>query len=273
MPSPFAADRSPDGRRHYSHRAVVARRTLLGGIVVAGAGAVVGVRHLTSGGGDDAGDDLVTTAAAGTAAPVTAAPEPTGPPLHSTTDAASPWVVVNKQHPLTPADYAPAELGTVAGKEVAAVVVPDLQDLLAAAGDAGVGLTLTSGFRSLQYQRSVHDRAVERDGFEVAESLSARPGYSEHQTGLAVDFGSRSRPECAVQDCYRFTPEAAWLAENAGGFGFLLRYPEDLTAVTGYAPESWHYRWVGRELTGELAARGVGTLEEFFGVTGGPEYA
>ena len=272
MPSPFAPDRLPDGSRYFSHRAVVARRALLAGIVVAGAGTVAGVRHLSA--GDDARADRAPASAS--ADPVAAASTPTPTPaalLHSTTDAASPWVVVNKQHPLIPVEYVPADLVTVAGKEVAGVVVPDLQALLAAAGEAGVGLTLTSGFRSLEYQRSVHDRAVERDGFEVAESLSARPGYSEHQTGLAVDFGSRSRPECAVQDCYQFTPEAAWLAENAGTFGFLLRYPEDLTAVTGYAPESWHYRWVGTDLTAQLAQRGIGTLEEFFGVTGGPDYA
>lgn len=220
----------------------------------------------------DGEDPAVRTPADPVAQASTPTPTPPAPPLHSTSDAASPWVVVNKQHPLTPAEYAPADLVTVGGKEVSGVIVPDLQALLAAAGDAGVGLTLTSGFRSLDYQRSVHDRAVERDGFEVAESLSARPGFSEHQTGLAVDFGSRSQPECAVQDCYQFTDEAAWLAENAGTFGFLLRYPEDLTAVTGYAPESWHYRWVGTDLTAQLAQRGIGTLEEFFGVTGGPDY-
>ena len=180
---------------------------------------------------------------------------------------------MNKRHPVVPTDYVPASLTTVGGKQVASVLVPDLTALLAQADADGVGMTLTSGYRSLSYQKSVHDDAVQRDGFATAESLSARPGYSEHQTGLAIDFGSRAQPECAVQDCYQDTPEAHWLAEHAGAFGFLLRYTAAHTAVTGYAPESWHYRWVGVDLVRQMAERGVATLEEFFGVPGGPEYA
>ncbi|GAA4989589.1 M15 family metallopeptidase [Kineococcus glutinatus] len=258
MPSPFAAERLPDGRRRYSRSAVVARRRLLAGIVVAGAGAAVGVGRWRDGGGSAVAD---AEEVAGTSA------------LHSTSEAASPWVVVNKQHPIDPADYAPASLVTVGDKQVAGVVGPDLTALLAAATADGVGLTLTSGYRSLDYQRTVHEQAVARDGRAAAERVSARPGYSEHQTGLAVDFGSSARPECAVQDCYRLTPEARWLAAHAGDFGFLLRYTEQNSAVTGYAPESWHYRWVGRELLERMAERGVTTLEEFFGVSGGAEYA
>jgi len=269
--SPFAAERLPDGRRHYSHQAVVARRALLAGLVVAGTGTAVGV-HL--GRGDDTAPGAVTsTGDTASAAVVTEAPSPPASPAFSTTDAASPWVVVNKKHPVVPTDYVPAALSTVGGKQVASVVVPDLTNLLAAADADGLGLTLTSGYRSLSYQRGVHDNAVARDGFATAESLSARPGYSEHQTGLAIDFGSRSQPECAVQDCYQDTPEARWLAERAGAFGFLLRYTAAHTAVTGYAPESWHYRWVGVDLVRQMTERGVATLEEFFGVPGGPEYA
>ncbi|GAB7192835.1 hypothetical protein NUM3379_35440 [Kineococcus sp. NUM-3379] len=250
MPSPFAADRMPDGSRRYSHRAVVARRTLLAGIVVAGAGTGVGLAQLR-------GEE----------------PAAAGEPGHSTTDPASPWVVVNKKRPLVPGDHVPASLTEVAGEPVATAVVPDLTALLAAGEADGVRLTLTSGYRSRAQQEAVHERAVRRDGREVAERFSARPGYSEHQTGLAVDFGSAAQPACAVQDCFGQTPEARWLAAHAGGFGFLLRYPAGLTPVTGYAPESWHYRWVGRELVARMAERGVVTLEEFFGVPGGPGYA
>ena len=274
MRSPFAAERLPDGRRHFTHQAVVARRALLAGLVVAGAGTAVGV-HL---GRDDTGAPVAATGRRGTggtaSAPVvTEAASPPPGPTFSTTDAASPWVVVNKKHPIVPTDYVPASLATVGGKQVAAVVVPDLTALLAAADADGVGVTLTSGYRSLGYQRGVHDSAVAREGFATAESLSARPGYSEHQTGLAIDFGSRSQPRCAVQDCYQDTPEAHWLAEHAGAFGFLLRYTAAHTAVTGYAPESWHYRWVGVDLVRQMAERRVATLEEFFGVSGGPDYA
>jgi len=270
--SPFAAERLPDGRRHFTRQAVVARRTLLAGLVVAGTGTAVGV-HL---GRDDTPPPVAATGDTASAALVTPAPAPTASPsapAFSTTDAASPWVVVNKKHAIVPTDYVPAQLDTVGGKQVAAVVVPDLRALLAAAEADGVGVTLTSGFRSLSYQRGVHDSAVAREGFATAESLSARPGYSEHQTGLAIDFGSRSQPRCAVQDCYQDTPEAHWLAEHAGAFGFLLRYTAAGTPVTGYAPESWHYRWVGVDLVRQMAERRVSTLEEFFGVSGGPDYA
>jgi D-alanyl-D-alanine carboxypeptidase len=262
----------PDGRRRYSHRAVVARRALLVGIVAAGTG--VSALATRIGGSDD------TVAAAGAdpavqdpvAAVAETAPAPPAPPAHSLSEAASPWVIVNKQHPIAPLEYAP-QLVTVGGKEVAVAAAADLEALLAAAEGDGVSLTVTSGFRSLAHQRSVHDSAVARDGVETAESVSARPGYSEHQTGLAVDFSGSSQPGCLLENCFGQTPESAWLVTHGGRFGFHLRYPEGKTDVTGYAAEPWHWRWVGTDLVAQMAARGVVTMEEFFGVSGGTTYA
>ncbi|MFB9378099.1 D-alanyl-D-alanine carboxypeptidase family protein [Kineococcus gynurae] len=256
MPSRFAAEVLPDGRRRYPREAVLARRRLLGGVVLGGAAAIAGSRLL---GRDEA-----------VASPGQQALAESG---YSLTDPTSPWVVVNKRHPLDPIDHAPRELVTVGDRPVAAAVVPDLQELLAAAEADGVSLVLTSGYRSFADQQTVHAGSRSRNGDELAEQVSARPGFSEHQTGFAVDFGSRQAPECAALDCFADTPEARWLGERAGGFGFLLRYPPGLTAVTGYAAESWHHRWVGRDLTARLARAGVATLEEFFGVPGGPTYA
>ncbi|MGI4895664.1 MAG: M15 family metallopeptidase [Janthinobacterium lividum] len=286
MPSPFAADRLPDGGRHYSHRTVLARRALLGGILLTGVGVGVGVHHSR---GDDPPGTAPATDLAGyegsASDPAAAGPAAAGPtaptsadataaaPAFSLTAADSPWVVINKQHPLIPAGYVPRVLSTVGGKQVAGVIVPDLTALLGAAQADGVELTLTSGYRSHDYQRSVHDNAVEREGFAAAESYSARPGYSEHQTGLAVDFGSSTQPKCAVQDCFQGTTEAHWLAANAKRFGFLLRYPGDRIQVTGYAAESWHYRWIGVDLAQQMDRARVSTLEEFFAVRGGPDYA
>ncbi|WP_432509643.1 M15 family metallopeptidase [Kineococcus auxinigenes] len=273
MPSPFAADRLPDGRRRYGHRAVVARRTLLAGVVLTGTGAGVGWSRW---GGDRAaaGTDPAGSPASSPASPPAAPAEPAaaGAAAPSTTDAASPWVVVNKKHPIDPADYAPAELATVGGEEVAAVVSPDLTALLGAARADGVDLRITSGYRSREHQRAVHERAVRRDGLAAAESVSARPGHSEHQTGLAVDFGSGTEPGCGLRGCFQDTTEGRWLAQRAGAFGFLLRYPAGLTEVTGYAYEPWHYRWVGRDLVEQVAQRRAATLEEFFGIAGGTEY-
>jgi len=209
----------------------------------------------------------------------TRAPTPVAPPApvfdtsaHSTTDPASPWVVVNKQHPLQPLDYAPTQLATVGGKQVSAQAAPDLQAMLAAAQAAGVHVVVVSGYRSYSYQVGVHHEAVSREGYSYAESVSARAGFSEHQTGFALDLGSASGA-CELQTCFGQSPEGRWLAAHAGEFGFLLRYTPDDSAVTGYSPEAWHFRWVGRDLAAEMARRGVATLEEVFGVTGGEQYA
>lgn len=268
--SPFAPDVLPDGRRRFSHRAVVARRGLLVGLLGAGVGGGVLVSRLgsdTADAGTDAAASPPPAAPGGTPDPATTAVE--GP---STSQAASPWVVVNKQHALDPLDYAPA-LATVGGREVAAVIAADLQSLLDAAAGDGVSLSVTSGYRSFSRQQTVHDNAVARDGLETAESVSARPGFSEHQTGLAVDFGGSSTPGCLLENCFGQTPESQWLQANGGRFGFLLRYPEGRTDITGYDPEPWHWRWVGTDLVDAMAQRGVLTMEEHFGISGGTAYA
>lgn len=266
--SRFAPEVLPDGRRRFSHRAVVARRTLLAALVATGTGAGALATRLR-------GTERVPGVAAADPAvpdPVALAASTPEPLEHSVTDAASPWVVVNKQHRIDPLDYAP-ELATVAGEQVAAAAAGDLRALLDAAAADGVSLGVTSGFRSLEHQRSVHDSAVARDGAEAAESVSARPGHSEHQTGLAVDFSGSSQPGCLLQNCFGQTPESQWLVDHAGRFGFLLRYPEGATDVTGYAFEPWHWRWVGADLVARMAAAGVTTLEQFLGVSGGTTYA
>lgn len=208
-----------------------------------------------------------------TPAASTPAPTPTfDRSAHSTTDATSPWVVVNKTHPITPADYAPAQLTKVAGEVVSAAAAPDLEALLARSRDDGVSLTLVSGFRSRDYQEDVHRRSVSRNGQAGADRYSARAGYSEHQTGLAVDFSSAAG-NATLSPSFGRTDEGLWLAEHAGQHGWLLRYTEADQAVTGYNPEPWHFRWVGVELVAAMTSAGAATLEEFFGVTGGPDYA
>ncbi|PRY18619.1 M15 family metallopeptidase [Kineococcus rhizosphaerae] len=276
--SPFAAEVRPDGSRRFSHEAVVARRTLLAGLVVAGASGGVLLSRLsttdrTVAAVDPAVHDPVAAVAApapaSTSTPSAAPPVVPGP---STTEAGSPWVVVNKQHALDPLEYAPA-LAVVGGKEVAASIAGDLRALLDAARADGVSLSITSGYRSYARQKSVHDSSVRRNGLETAESLSARPGYSEHQTGLAIDFGGSSAPGCQLENCFGRTRESVWLRANAGRFGFLQRYPEGKTGITGYDPEPWHWRWVGTDLLARMAERRVTTLEEFFGISGGTAYA
>ncbi|MEH3075280.1 MAG: D-alanyl-D-alanine carboxypeptidase family protein [Quadrisphaera sp.] len=191
---------------------------------------------------------------------------------HSTAEAASPWVVVNKQHPIVPSDYEPAQVVRVAGELVSAAAAPDLEALLAHSRDDGVALTLVSGFRTFDYQEQVHRRSVARNGQAGADRYSARAGHSEHQTGLAVDFSSADG-RATLSPRFGQTDEGLWLAEHAGEHGWLLRYTETDQAVTGYNPEPWHFRWVGAELVAAMVAAGTPTLEQFFGVSGGPDYA
>ncbi|MBL8160048.1 M15 family metallopeptidase [Candidatus Saccharibacteria bacterium] len=190
---------------------------------------------------------------------------------HSTATAGSLWVVANKQHPLNPKDYAPKEVATVQGVSVAVVARDDLQALLAAAAKDGHTLKLISGYRSHGQQHTLHEDYAREYGREATETFSARPGYSEHQTGLTVDFGTTSG-DCHLNACFGGTPEGKWLAEHSYEYGFILRYLEGKEAITGYEPESWHFRYVGRELAAEIHARGYPTLEEFFGISGGTSY-
>ncbi|MCC2320772.1 M15 family metallopeptidase [Cellulomonas xiejunii] len=190
---------------------------------------------------------------------------------HSTSDPTSRWVIVNKQHPIDKG-YEPADLVDVDGERVRAAVEPDLRAMVEAAAADGARVVVRGGYRSYTEQVGARAAVEARRGFAHAERYSARPGFSEHQTGFAVDVDSGSQPSCNLQTCFTRTPEGAWLAERAWEFGFVVRYTEQNSAVTGYAPEGWHLRWVGRELTAHLRAEGIGSLEEALGVPGGPEY-
>ncbi|MFC4626597.1 D-alanyl-D-alanine carboxypeptidase family protein [Promicromonospora alba] len=201
------------------------------------------------------------------------APPATGLDLteHSATDPGSPWVVVNKRRPLDPIDYEP-DLTVVRGYLVRTDAARDVAALLDAAAADGVRLTLRSAYRGYPKQAAVYEGWVAQLGAEQADEVSARPGHSEHQTGLGVDVGGTTRPECDFEACFGETVEGRWVAEHAAEFGMLVRYTRQNSAVTGYAPEPWHLRWVGRELAAHMRATGVTTLEEVLDVPGG-DYA
>jgi D-alanyl-D-alanine carboxypeptidase len=190
---------------------------------------------------------------------------------HSTSDPESPWVVVNKRRPLDPVDHEP-DLTVVRGYLVRTDAARDVAALLDAADADGVRLTLRSAYRGYPKQVEVYEGWVAQLGAERADDVSARPGYSEHQTGLGVDVGGTTRPECDFEACFGETVEGRWVAEHAAEFGMLVRYTRQNSAVTGYAPEPWHLRWVGRELAAHMRATGVTTLEEVLDVPGG-DYA
>jgi len=125
----------------------------------------------------------------------------------------------------------------------------------------GMNLTIESGFRSYSDQTIVYNKWVNLDGKEIADTYSARPGYSEHQTGLAMDLN-------LIHGSFESTKEFKWLNENAYKYGFILRYPKDKIEITGYIYEPWHYRYVGLDLASKLYNNGNWiTLEEYFGIS------
>lgn len=208
----------------------------------------------------------------------TPSPEPTfDRGARSIDDPASLWVVANKLRPLQPADYAPADLRAA---DIPYVYEPVLradaataaEQLVAAASAEGIALAAQSTYRSYASQQRVYAGWVAQLGQEAADLTSARPGHSEHQTGLSIDF-SAVPANCTLDQCFAQTPQGQWLAANAWRYGFHLRYPEGATPVTGYEFEPWHYRYVGPELAAELHETGIRTLEEFFELPPAPDYA
>ena len=129
-----------------------------------------------------------------------------------------------------------------------------------AAAEDGISLKIISGFRSYHSQNSIYNNYVARDGKKEADTYSARPGHSEHQTGLAIDVNS-------LMFDFGETKEGKWLQNHAHQYGFIIRYPEGKEAITGYRYEPWHLRYVG-ELSKELYNDGNWiTLEEYLGIT------
>lgn len=138
-----------------------------------------------------------------------------------------------------------------------------LEQLFAGAEKDGIFLAGVSGYRSYETQKGLFNYFVQTQGEAIARRYSAEPGHSEHQTGLAMDV-SASTGKCAADDCFADTPEASWLAAHAPEYGFIIRYPKGKEAITGYAYEPWHLRYLGKSLAQKVAASGL-TLEEYQG--------
>lgn len=238
-------------------------------IIVISAGAIILVAHERS--GPQSRTATTGTKSSQTTRPSTASAQPDfDKSRYSTTDPTSPWIVVNKQHPLNPISYAPPDLTSVGnGQYMRAEAAQALKAMLAGASTAGYTVTAASGYRSYDTQVSVYNSEVKNYGQATADSESARPGYSEHQTGWAVDLASDG---CSITDCFGTTPGGKWVSANAYKYGFLLRYTPDNTTITGYRSEAWHYRYIGVYLSTELHNENVTTLEQFFNISGGPNY-
>ncbi|MEK4254236.1 M15 family metallopeptidase [Ureibacillus sp. FSL K6-2830] len=164
-------------------------------------------------------------------------------------------LIANKKYPL-PKDYAPGE--NVEARAAFELMAQEAKTL-------GFELVAFSTYRSYEYQELLYNKYVERDGKENADRYSARPGYSEHQTGLAFDIGEKGREDLWLTEAFGQSEAGKWLAENAHRYGFILRYPKGKEHITGYMYESWHFRYLGVELATKVKDSGV-TLEEYLGI-------
>lgn len=190
---------------------------------------------------------------------------------YSKDDVTSIWVIVNKQRPLNPKDYAPNDLTAVGGgQQLRKDAASALSNLIAAAKTENLGVQPLSGYRSYNTQVSVYNNEVATNGQAVADTQSARPGTSEHQTGLSIDVGGGG---CGIEDCFGTTAEGKWVAANAYKYGFIVRYQAGKETITGYRAEPWHIRYVGVELATEMHTQNVATLEEFFNILPSPAYS
>ncbi|MEI7683052.1 MAG: M15 family metallopeptidase [Candidatus Saccharibacteria bacterium] len=188
-------------------------------------------------------------------------------------------VVVNKRRPL-PAGYAPSDLVTpniplrladgTDEMKVRQITANALVTMIKASKLNGLNLMLASGYRSEITQKALHASYVTQKGEAAADTDSARAGFSEHQTGLAIDLG-RTDHKCEVEICFADTLEGKWLNDNAYKYGFIIRYPPGKQSVTGYVYEPWHVRFVGIESAKNMRASNK-TLEEFLGLPAAPKY-
>lgn len=193
---------------------------------------------------------------------------------NSIDEPSSPWVVVNKQRPLDPIHFEPDDLvgsGIPGGNEVTAATAKALRTMYNAAREDGAGFGVSTAYRSYNFQKGLFAQYVASDGVAKAETFSARAGFSEHQTGLALDLYDLDGG-CGLKRCFAQTSAGEWLVKHSADYGFIERYPDGSTEVTGYKWEPWHWRYVGIELAQYMRDQKIATLEEVFGLPPAPDY-
>ncbi|MFB5762386.1 M15 family metallopeptidase [Paenibacillus medicaginis] len=187
------------------------------------------------------------------------------------TNATAQTVIVNKQRSL-PKGYEPSDLvvpdvpfsfdGPHEKRHMRKKAAGALKQLFAAAKQDGIKLRAVSGYRSYARQKTIYNNNVKTKGLEYASKVSAVPGMSEHQTGLAIDVSSPSVGN-ALEQSFGSSKEGKWLAKHAPEYGFVIRYPKGKQDITGYIYEPWHIRYIGIDLAKDAASKQL-TLEEYF---------
>ena len=197
-------------------------------------------------------------------------PEPTSDVISNYTDILA---VANKKNAL-PYSYEPSDLRVVNTLNTANWRLRDeaataIETMFASAHEQGVTLVMCSGYRSASYQDTLYSGYVAKYGVARADAISSRPGYSDHQTGLAADIGDHDQATVFNQSMEN-TVEGQWLYAHAHEYGFILRYPKGKESITGYSYEPWHYRYVGVATAEAMYTISPNeTLEEYLGVPGG----
>ena len=179
--------------------------------------------------------------------PATPTPAPTAPPSGEV----GLLTPVDKQHAL-PDGYAPSGVVSITGGYLApgygatirGDVLPALQSMIDAAYAVGYDIRVVSGYRSYNDQVATFQYWVDTLGYDEAIRVSAMPGHSEHQLGTTVDLGS-NEVGWSLTEGFGSTPSGQWLAAHSHEYGFALSYPADSEAITGYAYEPWHFRYIG----------------------------
>ncbi len=173
-------------------------------------------------------------------------------------------ILVNKYIYL-PEDYIPNNLTTISSefssstRQLVYEAKEAFEKMASAAKEQGYTINVSSAYRSYEYQKGLYDNYVEKDGVELADTYSARPGFSEHQTGLVVDIDNGT----VDYNNFESTEEFKWMQENAQNYGFILRYPKNKECITGYNYESWHYRYVGKQIATFIKNNNL-TYDEYY---------
>lgn len=180
-----------------------------------------------------------------------------------TTNLNTNYLLVNKYNYLSSA-YVPdnlEKLNYCTGKEI--FLVKEARDnfvnMCSDMNKENLSIRAISGYRAYSYQENLYNNYVLKDGVEKADTYSARPGFSEHQTGLVVDVDNGKE----YYENFENTDEFKWLKNNSYKYGFILRYPQKKESITGYSYESWHYRYVGYDIAKQIYEQDI-TFDEYY---------